>query len=74
MATQVCEIERRTDIAGKTLYFMIKSGSRSRQHKFFEPDEVPDFDGASAWFEIEPRGGRAHWKVLRQVQPPPRGS
>ena len=70
MAIQVREIERRTDVAGKTLYFMIKSGSRSRQHKFFEPDEVPAFEGDSAWFEIEPRGGRAHWKVVRQVDPP----
>ncbi len=56
MATQVREIERRTDIAGKTLYFMIKSGSRSRQHKFFEPSKVPDFEGDSAWFEIGPPG------------------
>ncbi|MDO8912274.1 MAG: hypothetical protein Q8N10_03185 [Phenylobacterium sp.] len=70
MATQVREIERRTDVGGKTLYFMIKSGSRSRQHKFFEPGEVPDFEGDSAWFEIEARGGRSHWKVLRQVEPP----
>ncbi len=70
MATQICEIERRTDGEGRTLYFMIAAGSRSRQHRFFEPDEVPPFEGPSAWFEVEPRGGRAHWKVLRQVEPP----
>ena len=70
MAAQVSKIERRTDLTGKTLYLIIKSGSRSRQHKFFEPHEVPDFEGDSAWFEIEPRSGRAHWKVLRQVAPP----
>ncbi|MFZ3008305.1 MAG: hypothetical protein WA047_19240 [Phenylobacterium sp.] len=72
-ATQVREIERRTDRTGKTLYFMIKSASRSRQHKFFEPHEVPAFEGDSAWFEVEPRGGRAHWKVVRQVAAPAPG-
>ena len=72
MPTQTCRIERRTDGAGRTLFFMIVSGSRSRQHKFFGPDEVPAFEGDSAWFEVEPRGGRLHWKVLRQVEPPER--
>ncbi|WP_310542050.1 hypothetical protein [Phenylobacterium sp.] len=65
-ATQVREIERRTDLAGKTVYFMIKSGSRSRQHRFFEPHEVPEFIGESALCEIE-RGGGGYWKVLRVV-------
>ena len=59
-------LERRRDLDGNTLYFMIRSGSRSRQHRFFEPYEVPEFDGESAVCEIE-RGRGGNWKVLRVV-------
>lgn len=60
-------IERRRDLGGNTLYFMIRAGSRSRRHRFFEPHEVPEFDGESAVCEIE-RGRGGHWKVLRVVE------
>ena len=59
-------LERRRDLNGNTLYFMIRAGSRSRQHRFFEPNEVPEFDGESAVCEIE-KGRGGHWKVLRVV-------
>jgi len=64
-----CQVHRRTDLEGKTLYFMIYSGSRSRSHRFFRPGtppHIPPFEGASAWFEVE-RGHRGEWRFLRQV-------
>ncbi|MGA0603879.1 hypothetical protein ACO2Q3_24445 [Caulobacter sp. KR2-114] len=61
------EVHRRTDLEGRTLYFMIYSGSRRRQHTFFEPSQVPAFEGASAWFAIE-RDHRGGWTFLRQVE------
>jgi len=65
------QVHRRTDLEGKTLYFMIYSASRSRPHKFFSPGEpphIPPFEGPSAWFEVE-RTSRGEWKFLRQVPP-----
>lgn len=50
------DLHRRRDLDGKTLYFLIRSGSRSRQHQLFEPDEVPEFEGESVWFEVQPIG------------------
>jgi hypothetical protein len=63
------QVHRRADLDGKTLYFMIYSGSRNRPHKFFRPGVpplIPPFEGASAWFEVE-RNHRGEWKFLRQV-------
>jgi hypothetical protein len=62
-----CRVERRTDLNGKTLYFMIRSGSRSRSHKFFAPYAVPAFEGAEAWFTVQ----RDRWgdiKFLARVE------
>jgi hypothetical protein len=64
------KVERSTDRDGRTLFFMVRSGSRSRPHKFFfpgRPPEVPPFEGASAWFEVE-KTHRGEWKFLRQVE------
>jgi hypothetical protein len=50
----------------RTLYFSVLLGSRSRGHKFFEPHEVPDFEGDIAWFEIDRSKGQ--WRFVRQVE------
>ena len=48
-----------------TIFFHTVSSSRSRPQIFFEPQDVPAFDGESAWFECERKGGR--WRILRRV-------
>ncbi len=70
MTPLVYKVERARslpDAGGRTLYFMIRSGSRRRPHKFFQPGEVPAFDGEVAWFEIDRKSGA--WTFLRQVDP-----
>lgn len=53
---------------GKTLYFLIRTGTRRQPTTFFSPEEVPEFDGEEAWFEIDRR--RRPWKFIRQVAKP----
>ncbi len=45
-----------------TLYFKIDHG---RLGKFFDPREVPPFEGEEAWFEIDRAKGA--WRFVRQV-------
>lgn len=53
---------------GHTLFFQTEGGGRRRPPAFFRPGEVPEFEGESAWFEIEKlRGGRR--RVVRRVHP-----
>ena len=58
------------DDGRRTLSYFIRPGSRRRSWKFFNPDQVPDFDGESAWFEID--RGQGAWRFVRQVPPPGR--
>jgi hypothetical protein len=65
---RTCKIERLTsgpNDGSRTLSFFIRPGSRSRPWKFFRPEEVPEFEGAHAWFEIERKG--REWIFLRRV-------
>jgi hypothetical protein len=56
------------EAGGQTLFFGIDLGSRRRGHKWFNPGQVPEFEGDEAWFEIDrQRGGR---KFVRQVEQP----
>ena len=63
---------------GRTLQFTFPSktgGSRKSATEFVSPGDVPDFEGESAWFELEKveRGnGRSWpwWRAVRQVEPP----
>jgi hypothetical protein len=50
---------------GRTIFFHTQSSSRSRPQTFFGPQDVPEFEGDSAWFECERKGGR--WHILRRV-------
>jgi hypothetical protein len=68
---RVYRIERLEVVPGQphaAQAFFIRPGSRRRPWKFFDGAEVPPFEGACAWFEIERKGGR--WIFLRQVPPP----
>lgn len=74
MSKSIVRISRRSLLksdGGGTLFFVIHSG---RRPGFLDPDQVPEFEGDEAWFEVEHAriSGRIWptWKVLRQVQPP----
>lgn len=74
MSKSIVRISRRSLLesdGGGTLFFVIHSG---RRPGFLDADQVPEFEGKEAWFEVERVriGGRIWptWKVLRQVAPP----
>jgi len=52
-----------------TLFFMTEGASRSRPPKFFEPEDVPEFEAEEAWFEAE-LVPRQKPRILRQVPSP----
>lgn len=54
---------------GRTLCFMTPNGCKRSPTRFFEVDQVPDFEGEEAWFEVEPCRGLVWmtWKFIRQV-------
>jgi hypothetical protein len=58
-------VKRIATLEGETLCFMVFLGSRSRGYRTFEIGQVPPFEGKSAVFEVDRRGGR--WVFLRQV-------
>jgi hypothetical protein len=61
----------RHDGSDRTLSFFARPGRRKGGWVWFEPDEVPEFNGDEADFECERvKGG---WKVLRQVHAQPSG-
>ena len=58
---------------GNTLYFKMQVG---RLGAFLDPEDVPEFEGEEAWFELErvPKSlGRpwSTWRVIRPVDAPP---
>ena len=74
MNTRIAMLSRRRLLeqdGGGTLFFVVHAG---RRPEFLEPNQVPDFHGDEAWFELERvrQPGRAWptWKVLRQVEAP----
>lgn len=63
------QLHRRRDLDGRPLNLMIRAASRDRSHRFMDPADVPDFEGESAWFEIEVlAGGRL--RFLRRIEGP----
>ena len=68
----VKRLERRLDHEGRTLYFIIATSDRRRRPTFLEPENVPDFPGDSAWFEVErvKKGPWLSWRAIRRVDPP----
>jgi hypothetical protein len=55
------------EAGGHTLFFHTEGADRRHPPQFFQPHEVPEFEGVEAWFECEKRGGR--WRILRPAQP-----
>ena len=69
---------RHGDPTSRTLAFTFPrntGGGRRSAVEFVDADDVPDFDGESAWFEMEKieRGNGRRWpwwRAVRQVEPP----
>lgn len=51
---------------GTTLFFTCEGGSRKYPLPIFRPDQVPEFEGESAWFEAE-RVPKMGWRIVRRV-------
>jgi hypothetical protein len=65
--------ERRSDPASRTLCLTTPdSGQGNSRCTFVDPEHVPDFEGESAWFEMELVEGVpwSYWRAVRQVDPP----
>ena len=56
-------IQRLTGTPGMRERFYVQPGRRHGRWIWFDPEEVPAFEGPQAVFEIERRGGR--WIVLK---------
>ncbi len=56
------------DAGGETLFFRATGGDRRHPMPFFRPEDVPAFEGDTAWFLAErtPRGG---WRIVRRIHP-----
>jgi hypothetical protein len=66
MATTRREVRRFTDGSGRTLFFAVHLGSRRAGWRFFQPGEVPEFEGETARFEVEVVKGR--WVFGRRIE------
>jgi hypothetical protein len=66
--------ERTGDLASRTLYFTFPGARRAARSQvtFVSPQNVPDFVGEAAWFEMELVAGVpwSWWRATRQVDPP----
>jgi len=52
----------------RTMSLFVRPNSRRGAWIWFEPDQVPEFEGDMGWFEIERRTGG--WSIVRQVEKP----
>lgn len=61
---------------GRTLHFLLHDArGLAARADYVKPDNVPDFEGDVAWFEVEKiERGEGHawpwWRAVRQVEPP----
>jgi hypothetical protein len=53
---------------GRTMRFYVRPGSRSRAWIWLRREDVPDFEGETAWAAVERVGGR--WRVVKLVAGP----
>lgn len=67
-------LERPRDPTSRTLHFTFPGGPKARRSAvtFVEVENVPEFEGQSAWFELELVEGHpwSFWRAVRQVEPP----
>jgi hypothetical protein len=66
--------EFRLEGAGPTVMFTFEGGTL-RAHRsrcsFVRKDQVPEFEGEEAWFEVEQVSSKPwpYWRAVRQVEP-----
>lgn len=61
------EVHRLAEPAtGRTLCFMVFLGSRRAGWRRFDRSEIPDFEGDTAWFDVE-RNHKGQWRFLRRL-------
>ena len=60
------EVRRYVGLDGRTLFFAVFLGTRSRGWRTFRPGEVPEFDGDAATFEVSVVKGR--WLFGRRLR------
>lgn len=68
------KVTRVVDLEGRILSFTTPAYRRQRcPLEFLDKENVPDFDGAAAWFELERVTAVpwSYWKAIRQVEAPP---
>jgi hypothetical protein len=66
--------EHQVDPTSRTLHFTTPGGSGhgNSRSTFVAVEDVPEFEGESAWFEMELVGGHpwSYWRAVRQVDRP----
>ena len=65
LARKITRVRSLPNAGSRTLHFKIDYG---KSGVFFQPNEVPSFEGEEAWFEMEKVKGQ--WRFLRQVESP----
>lgn len=72
MIRKIRRVRTHAHEGGRTLHFMTLNGSKRNPTRFFDPDQVPEFEGEEAWFEVESVRGSVWmtWRFLRQVVSP----
>lgn len=62
------------DLASRTLCFTAPGGAGRGNSRttFVDVEHVPEFEGETAWFEMELVEGIpwSYWRAVRQVEPP----
>jgi hypothetical protein len=72
-ATRPAKLIRVKHEDGSTVMFTTRDGARTGRSplQFFDPHQVPAFEGGSAWFEVERvRGGSRIVRIIRQLDRP----
>lgn len=66
--------ERHSELSSRTLYFTFPGGRRASRSQvtFVAPENVPEFEGEDAWFEMELVAGTpwSWWRAVKQVEAP----
>lgn len=73
--TAIRLLSRVTDRQGRTLHFRcdhVGARSGNSTSSFIDKEDVPEFEGDVAWFELErvPAKPWPRWRAVRQIEEP----
>jgi hypothetical protein len=70
--TSIKQLKRVTYLNGQTLHFMIRGADRQHPPEFLSKEDVPEFEGKEAWFEMRRvrKGPWMGWEIVQQVDKP----